>query len=137
MGNRWQLLREFPRRLLGLGQPVGLPYGEVTALESCYLLFRLLCWELRDVITCCMYTVMILLLICCLMCVTIPDAYIRCTYSILSFNWSVTEIYIIVVDNVFIKQFLEFGVTNRKYKHWRCEMKIIISIMKSSSGMRL
>jgi hypothetical protein len=27
------------------------------------------------------------------------------------------EIYIIVVDNVFIKQFLEFGVTNRKYKH--------------------
>jgi hypothetical protein len=90
MGNRWQLLRGFPWRLLGLGQLVALPCGAETPFESCYLLFRLLCWELRDVISWCMYTVMILLLVCRLMCVTIPEAHIRCMHSILSFNWSVT-----------------------------------------------
>jgi hypothetical protein len=36
-----------------------------------------------------MYIVMILLLICRLICVTIPGAHIRCMHSILSFNWSV------------------------------------------------
>jgi hypothetical protein len=91
MGNRWQLLRGFPRRLLGLGQPVSLLCGGVSTLESCYLLFCLLCWELRDVITWCIYTVMILLLICWLMCATILGAHIRCKHSILSFNWSVTS----------------------------------------------
>jgi hypothetical protein len=34
-----------------------------------------------------MYSVMILLLICQLMCATIPGAHIRCMHSILSFNW--------------------------------------------------
>jgi hypothetical protein len=34
--------------------------------------------------------VMILVLICQLMCATIPGAHIRCIHSILSFNWSVT-----------------------------------------------
>jgi hypothetical protein len=38
-----------------------------------------------------MNMVMILLLICRLMCVTIPGAHIRCMHSILSFNWSVTR----------------------------------------------
>jgi hypothetical protein len=38
-----------------------------------------------------MYMVMILLLICQLMCATIPGAHIRCMHSILSFNWSVTQ----------------------------------------------
>jgi hypothetical protein len=37
-----------------------------------------------------MYIVMILLLICQLMCATIPGTHIRCKHSILSFNWSVT-----------------------------------------------
>jgi hypothetical protein len=36
--------------------------------------------------------VMILLLICQLMCATIPGAHIRCIHSILSFNWSVTVV---------------------------------------------
>jgi hypothetical protein len=34
MGNRWQFLRGFPWRILGLGQPVGLPCGADTSFES-------------------------------------------------------------------------------------------------------
>jgi hypothetical protein len=40
---------------------------------------------------------MILWLICQLMCATIPGAHIRCMHSILSFNWSATYIYILLL----------------------------------------
>jgi hypothetical protein len=46
-----------------------------------------------------MYTVMILLLICRLMCATTPGAHIRCMHFILSFNWSVTKVNI---DGAFV-----------------------------------
>jgi hypothetical protein len=71
--------------------------------------FPVVMFELHDVITWCMYTVMIFLLICRHMCATIPGAHIRCMHSILSFNWSVTFMLILLHHAKCIASFVCIG----------------------------